>query len=474
MTSDKKPVVYLPGVPDLENDDCDLNDEIMAARGNLARQLKDNGFRVKNTYNSNPRPKQMLGKAASSDAFLFPPMTSLPRDHHQFQPEAAQRWFEFFSIITGVHVGSREKYGSSGVSKPCVVMDPDGQWSAVTELLEDLHNKGMFSSKVDDIVHVVGKDEFAGHKSVDYKLLNKLAVEKLSEVLRENKGKVKSNSEARFLADHNFHGHRHIMTPEGKPIERHPFGVALFGSATTKVEPYLEATKKTAKLVAQRGWRMVTGAGCEGCMGAADKGFKIGSDWFKEHKPNARFTPAHIGVSTQDILRLEGPPDDLNQLIISDDIYQRMITMVRGQDDADSTKHLSDTVKVIFITPGGIGTLHEFATLMQLQTHGDMMDGRTVVFLNPPSHNQSKNSGGKPEKFWDPLIRKAEELGFANMFKVADSPEEAMMIADQVYKEWAARQEKYPDLNPSLASDPRRWGARLTRSSSCPSSGFPM
>ncbi len=86
-------------------------------------------------------------------------------------------------------------------------------------------------------------------------------------------------------------------------------------------------------------------------MGAADRGFEAGKKEFNKHYPNAPFKPVHIGVSTQAILRLEGPPEHLNQLIITDDIYDRMDVMIRGQRVSEHEPR--DAVKVLFVTPGG-------------------------------------------------------------------------------------------------------------------------
>ena len=440
----KKTNIYLPGLPNLGSDYLAQYNAIHSARVDLVTQLSSAGLHVPSIAQNDSWLKTMMDHARESDAFIFPPMTSLKEDHPLYQSEAAKRWFEFFSLVTGIHVGTDEQY-KEGVSKPCIVMDPDGQWKPAIDLLKDLSKKGMFTSNVDDIVQVVkGTD--------DYHQLNKAAVKKLQETIEAQKGKPQKTVPKQFPPEHNF-------DPFRKEFKRHEFGVAFFGSATTQEQSYIDASHDLAKMIGQRGWRMVDGSGKDGCMGAADRGFNEGKQEFNSLYPDAKFKPAHIGVSTQPILRLEGPPDNLDQLIITNNIYDRMEVMIKGQKSSDWTQRLRDSTKVMFVAPGGTGTLHEFATLMQLATNGSMMDGRTVVLLDVPSHLNAR------EGFWDPLIKTAKKLGFANHFVVAHSPQEAIKIADGVYKEWLARHEEYKNLpHPVINPEPTtNWTAFTTR-----------
>lgn len=451
-TKAKSPIVYLPGLPDLSSNDLPLYSQVHASRMDLVTQLSGRGFYIDKIDSQDSWLKNMMEHASGSDAFVFPPMTSLPEKHPGFQAEAAKRWFEFFSLITGVHVGSREKYLARGVSKPCIVMDPDGQWELAINLLRDLHDKGMFSSKVEDIVQVVKGDPDNKH---DYHTLNHQAAHALEEALLQNKGKPQHAAHARYPEDHMFESFR-------KDVPRHPFGVAIFGSATTQEKSYKDGAFELGKLAGERGWRMVTGAGVDGCMGAADEGFEEGRKTFNQRYPYAPYKPSHIGVSTQAILRLEGPPKNLDQLIITDDIYDRMEVMIKGQKSQDENLRTRDAVRVVFVTPGGTGTLHEFATLMQLATNGSMMKGRTIVLLDTPNHLNPEHG------FWEPLIETAKKLGFDSQFKVAKTPEEAIKIADEQYAKWIERhkddpahksqQLPHPVLNPDVRTIPPRTG----------------
>ncbi|MGE0754165.1 MAG: LOG family protein [Alphaproteobacteria bacterium] len=390
----------------------------------LVKKLDDRGFRLEDIDGVDAWVQNMMDHAQASDAFIFPPMTSLDKNHPRYQAEAAKRWFEFFSVVTGVHVGSKEKYSKAGTAKPCVVMDPDGQWKLATDLLEDLKEKGMFSSKVDDIVHVVGRNT-AVH---DYAGRNNEAVTALQQVIADNRGKAQKEVPRKYPD--------RIFQPQRKPLKRHKFGVAMFGSATTTEDSYIAQTEDLAQMVGQRGWRMSTGAGNDGCMGAMDRGFDKGKKEFNQKYPNAKYKPAHIGVSTNPILQLEGNPEGLEQLIITDNIYDRMEIMLRGNKSPDPLQRADDATKVIFVVPGGAGTLHEFATMMQLATNGNMMEEKTVVLLNIPNHLNPDQG------FWDKLIETAKELGFDKHFEVANTPQEAIDIADREYKKWL---ERHPD-----------------------------
>lgn len=419
-----RPTIYLPGLPSLASEDLSLYNVIHASRVDLVTQLSGAGCRVEDIDGQHPWLKTMLHHAETSDAFLFPPMASLPESHPRYQREAAQRWFEFFSLVTGVHIGDLRKYGRNGVSKPCVVMDPDGQWSLALELLHDLHIKGMFTSRVEDIIQVV-----EGEGS-DYQSLNKKAVGAVVDILEQRRGKLQRDVPARYPQDYEFAPFRHEM-------RRHPFGIAIFGSATTPEPSYIEAVENLADMAGQRGWRMVTGAGTDGCLGAADRGFARGKRQFNAQYPEVMFRPAHVGVSTQPILRLEGPPADLDQLIITNNIYDRMEIMIRGKKSSNSMLRARDATKVLFVAPGGTGTLHEFATLMQLATNGSMMTGRKVVLLDFPSHIHPEDG------FWKLLIKTGKKLGFDSMFDVVKSPEEAIAYADKVYLQWLERHEEF-------------------------------
>lgn len=53
--------------------------------------------------------------------------------------------------------------------------------------------------------------------------------------------------------------------------------ICVFGAASTKTGPeYIEAVEAMGKAMAERGHKLVYGAGAHGLMGAAARGFKAG------------------------------------------------------------------------------------------------------------------------------------------------------------------------------------------------------
>ncbi|MFO0388924.1 MAG: LOG family protein [Alphaproteobacteria bacterium] len=427
--NEKRTTVYIPCLPALSSDDLSLYKEIHAAHLDLVEKLHSAGLRVGDIDGSRASLQSMMRHAAQSDAFIFPPMTSLKESHPKFKAEAAQRWFEFFSLVTGVHVGNKEKYGADDKAKPCVIMDPDGQWQLATELLDDIKAKGMFSSSVSDIVHVVN----GVTKSLTYQERNDRAVKELCAIIAEGKGKTLKSVPKMYSRDTTFDAFR-------KTEHRHEFGIAMFGSASTKEKSYIDATYELAKRVGQRGWRMSTGAGNEGCMGAMDSGFTAGSEEFNRIYPDAPFKPAHVGASTQSILQIEGPPPGVSQLIITRNIYDRIHVMLKGNKSPDKTQRAKDTTKVVYVVPGGTGTLHEFAAMMQLALHSKDMQEKTIVLYNVPNHLNPR------EGFWDKLIETAKKLGFAEHCEIAATPDEAIAIGDREYKKWTERHPEYAAL----------------------------
>jgi predicted Rossmann-fold nucleotide-binding protein len=427
--NNKKLTVYLPSLTSLSSDDLDLYETIHDAHVDLVRKLKAAGYRVQAIDGSRAHLRSMMKHAAQSDAFIFPPMTSLPESHPKFKAEAIQRWFEFFSLVTGVHVGNKEKYGPDDKAKPCVVIDPDGQWKLATELLDDLKAKGMFSSSVDEIAHVVN----GATGTIPASERNERAVSALKSIIESDRRKALASSVPKLYENKIWESFR-------KPGTRHEFGVAMFGSASTKEKSYIDATFDLAKKVGQRGWRMSTGAGDLGCMGSMDKGFDEGRREFNIRYPNAPFKPAHVGVSTQNILQIEGYPKGVDQLIITNDIYNRIHIMLRGNKSQNKMLRAKDATKVVFVVPGGTGTLHEFAAMMQMALNTKDMEEKTIVLLNVPNHLDSRKD------FWDKLIETAKKLGFADHFKVANSPEEAIAIADREYQKWLERHPEHKNL----------------------------
>lgn len=451
--------VYLPGLPVFSNseEDLALYDKAHAARLDLARKLRAANITITDIDGANPWLKTMAEHDKNAEGFIFTPTVFPPGAPH-FLEELSKQWFEFFSLVTGTHVGNPHQFRANGLSKPCIIMNTSDERDNKLTLLDDLAAKGMFSSEPDQIVHDL---RLQGNYLDDYETMNDQAVAALKE-----RASIGKDGNATKNALGKYHGQP--FESKRDPGERHLFGVVFFGSATTETQSYINASEALAKEIGRRGWRMITGAGNAGCMGAFDRGYYEGGQEFIKAHPTARYSPAHIGITTRKILEFEGLPTHVNQLVITDNIYDRMKVMIKGQRVKEPAERVSDTAKVIFVTPGGTGTLHEFATMMQLLNNGSMMEGRKIVLLNIPVPKKDPVTGEEiapnPDeqtpvpRFWDMLISIAKTLGFGtrttlkdgqlvkeDVFEIAHSVDDAVKIADRVYQEWQERHPEFKD-----------------------------
>ncbi len=123
----------------------------------------------------------------------------------------------------------------------------------------------------------------------------------------------------------------------------------VFGAASPLIDPmYIEATEALCQRLAQAGHSLVFGAGANGLMGAAARGFK------KENAPIIGVIPRFFREEN-----IEEIYDGCTDIIYTDTMQQRKFTM---EEQADC----------FIITPGGIGTFEEFfevLTLKQLGRH---------------------------------------------------------------------------------------------------------
>ena len=125
--------------------------------------------------------------------------------------------------------------------------------------------------------------------------------------------------------------------------------ICVYGAASDKIaQKYIDSVYNLCKNLAKRGHSLVFGAGSEGVMGAAARGFKDGGGYvhgvipkfFEENNYEAIFYEA-------------------DKLTYTEDMAQRKATM---ENDCDA----------FIIAPGGIGTFEEFfqvLTLKQLGRH---------------------------------------------------------------------------------------------------------
>lgn len=125
--------------------------------------------------------------------------------------------------------------------------------------------------------------------------------------------------------------------------------ICIFGAASNKIDKaYINSVEKFAEAMALKGHELVFGAGKDGLMGAAARGFTKGNGII--HGVIPKFF---------DDFDIEVKYDKCTELIYTDSMAERKATM----------EELADA---FLITPGGIGTYEEFfevLTLKQLGRH---------------------------------------------------------------------------------------------------------
>lgn len=125
--------------------------------------------------------------------------------------------------------------------------------------------------------------------------------------------------------------------------------ICVFGAASNEIDKkYMDDIERMAEKLAKNGHNLVFGAGGQGLMGAAARGFKKGGAKITGVIPTF-FKEAEI----------EAIYDECDELIYTDTMRERKAVM---EDKADA----------FVIVPGGIGTfeeLFEVLTLKQLGRH---------------------------------------------------------------------------------------------------------
>ncbi|MBO4290213.1 MAG: TIGR00730 family Rossman fold protein [Lachnospiraceae bacterium] len=176
--------------------------------------------------------------------------------------------------------------------------------------------------------------------------------------------------------------------------------ICLFGASSSITgESYIKKVEELGELLAKRGHELIFGAGANGLMGAAARGFKAGGGRLTGIVPSF-FTSEVPAVLFQ----------DCDEIIYTKTMAERKSLM---EDKADA-----------FITvPGGIGTMEEFfevLTLKQLGRHA-----KAIVIYNV---------NGYFDKLIDMLHTSVEE-GFLNKYclrflEITDDPEEAALYLE--------------------------------------------
>ncbi len=169
--------------------------------------------------------------------------------------------------------------------------------------------------------------------------------------------------------------------------------ICVYGAASEKIdEAYKQDCYNLGKFLGERGHSLVFGAGSEGLMGAAARGFKAAG--------------AHVFGVIPEFFKesgFEGIFYDADELHFTETMAERKQMM-------------EDTCEAFVIVPGGIGTFEEFfqvLTLKQLGRHK-----KAIVIYNSQGYYDEL----------DRIMNEMTEKGFVNeeckkLYKIVDSKE---------------------------------------------------
>lgn len=140
--------------------------------------------------------------------------------------------------------------------------------------------------------------------------------------------------------------------------------VCVFCGARSGARPaYAEAARATGAMLAERGWRLVYGAGDVGLMGEVARAAQAAG-------------AATMGVIPTHLMKREVGKRDLTQLVITEDMHERKKVMFMNAD-------------ALVALPGGPGTLDELFEVLTWRQLG--LHAKPVFLLD---------AGG----YWEPLL----------------------------------------------------------------------
>lgn len=123
--------------------------------------------------------------------------------------------------------------------------------------------------------------------------------------------------------------------------------ICVFGAASSEIDSkYIDAVEAMGEQLAKRGHNLVFGAGANGLMGAAARGFKNGGATVTGVIPEF-FQDAHI-----------------------EEIYSNCDELIFTQTMHERKAKMEDMADVFIIVPGGIGTFEELFEVMTLKQLG--------------------------------------------------------------------------------------------------------
>ncbi|MGF1529740.1 MAG: LOG family protein [Puniceicoccaceae bacterium] len=310
-----------------------------------------------NVYNSNGDQRITLGnvqlKIVECDAFVFMPGAAL------------EDFFKAISILVGY-----QTLDPFLKHKPALLLNPDGSWDGLFELLDDMQRLGTVHQPYRQYLLQADDPE---------DLIYRLRVSTVEGVPRVERARIApegSTPTTRVLGD----GDR------GRPR------VCVFCSAFIEDASYLIDGYHLGKRIAEANWGCVSGAGTTGAMGSVVRGSVEAGGWT-------------AGSNVPHIIELEGLPEGLIEFWPRPDIYTRMEVMIAESD-------------AFVIFPGGAGTIQEVLALLLFKEVDDpVVRGKPIVLFN------RLNPDGKT-RFWDRLLRLLGLLSNLDSLLIVDDLED--------------------------------------------------
>ncbi len=306
----------------------DPNREI---RARLLYTLFSKGWDI---YNSNGDQRISLSnierKIIQANAFVFTPGASL------------EDLFKAISIFVGY-----QTLDENLRCKPTVLLNSDGSWNPLFDLLAHLNQLGTVKQNHHDYLLMAESTEVV--VGILEAARDKCMTETV--VVEGESGAIKSF--------------------ESPLPPNHAGNVCVFCSASIEDPAYLQDGYDFGKMLAKNQFGCVSGAGNSGIMGEVVRGAVDAGGWTG-------------GSNVPHIIELEGLPEGLSSFWLRPDIYTRMRVMIEHSD-------------AFVIFPGGSGTVQEMLALMILkhQNHPLMVNKPVVIF-------NRKDASGR--FFWEPLI----------------------------------------------------------------------
>ncbi|MBR3370024.1 MAG: TIGR00730 family Rossman fold protein [Rhodobacteraceae bacterium] len=134
-----------------------------------------------------------------------------------------------------------------------------------------------------------------------------------------------------------------------------PLSVCVFCGARSGADPaFVQAGRDMGQLIAQRGWRLVYGAGDVGIMGEVARAAQAGG------APTFGVIPTHL-------MHAEKGRQSLSTLVVTETMHERKKVMFTNSD-------------AIVVLPGGAGSLDEFFEVLTWRQLG--LHKKPILLLN--------------------------------------------------------------------------------------------